>query len=144
MNKIENTLSLFNRGFNCAQALLATYGIEFGIQTEIAYRIAAPFGGGIGRMGDICGAVTGAFMIIGLKYGNTSPNQEDKTAMYNMVEQFVNRFKEHNQAHSIMCRELLGFDISKEGQLSDASYRIIGRKCPEFVKIAAQIIEEIL
>jgi C_GCAxxG_C_C family probable redox protein len=144
MTKIEPVLSLFNQGFNCTQALLATYGKRFGLNREAALKIGTPFGGGMGRMGKTCGAVTGAFMLIGLKYGVTTPDSERKIKAYELVEKFVEKFTSDTVPHSIVCSELLGFSFGSLNELSEDKYRIIQEKCPGYVRKAAEIIEEIL
>jgi C_GCAxxG_C_C family probable redox protein len=144
MDKRGAVVSLFNQGFNCAQALLAVYGVELGLKREIALKIATAFGGGMGRMGETCGAVTGAFMIIGLKHGTVIPNQKERQEVYRLVERFVERFKASNKYNSILCNELLGFDISSKKELDNNNHRIIKERCPEYIRNAAQIIEEII
>ena len=76
MNRVERAVSSFKEGFRCSQALLSTYGVQFGLNREVALRISEAFGGGMGRMGETCGAVTGAFMVIGLRYGKTRIEDE--------------------------------------------------------------------
>jgi hypothetical protein len=71
IDKISHALSVFDSGFNCSQSVLTAFCNEFGLQDEPGFRIACAFGGGMGRMAKTCGAVTGAFMVIGLKYGQT-------------------------------------------------------------------------
>lgn len=145
MDRIKIAESLFEQGVNCAQSLLAVYSIELGLNRETALKIASAFGGGIGRMGETCGAVTGAFMIIGLKYGMTDlEDKKAKTKTYELAEQFIKKFKSCNSSNSIMCRELIGFDISSEKELSLHAKEIIKLKCPKFIRDAAEIIEEIL
>ncbi|MFH1146890.1 MAG: C-GCAxxG-C-C family protein [Pseudomonadota bacterium] len=137
-------MATFLEGFNCAQALLSAYGAEFGLDHQAALRISGAFGGGIGRMGQTCGAVTGALMVIGLKYGRT--NIEDKGAeekTYDLVQEFVTRFIARNG--SISCRELLGCDLSTpEGRSFAKENKLIASVCPAFVRAAAEIVEQIL
>ena len=71
MTNVEDALSLFKNGFRCSQAILSTYGLQFGLDQELALKLASPFGGGMGSLGNTCGAVTGAILVIGLKYGNS-------------------------------------------------------------------------
>jgi C_GCAxxG_C_C family probable redox protein len=144
MTKIDTALSLFNQGFNCAQALLIAYGIELGLNRETALKIATPFGGGMGLMGETCGAVTGAFMVIGLKYGITTPDRNEKIKTYELIGRFVEEFKSSSAVHSIVCNELLGFDISSKKSHNHDTGDIINEKCPHYVKKAAEILEEIL
>jgi C_GCAxxG_C_C family probable redox protein len=144
MSNIETVLSLFDQGFNCTQALLATYGVAFGLNRETALKIGTPFGGGMGRMGETCGAVTGAFMLIGLKHGTTRPNSDETIKTYKLVKKFVEKFKSVHMPHSIACNELLGFTFSSVGELNEDQHRVIQEKCPGYVRKAAEIIQEVL
>ena len=98
----------------------------------------------MGRMGETCGGVTGALMVIGLRYGKTEiQDKQEKEMTYGLVKEFVNRFKSRNG--SIVCRELLGCDISTPEGLSIAKEKnLIATLCPKFVQDAAEIMEQIL
>ena len=144
MNKVDQAVSYFKNGNTCSQAVFSTYATEFGVDEAIALKIACPFGGGMSRMGKTCGAVTGAFMVLGLKYGRI--NVEDELARektYNLVIEFVNRFKSRN--NTIECEELIGCSIDTPEKLEIAKEKgIFENICPQFVKDAAEILEEIL
>jgi len=144
MSRVELAVSCFKEGFSCPQAILSTYGTQFGLRREIALKIAGAFGGGMGHMGETCGAVTGAFMVIGLRYGRTiagDRQSQDKTD--SLVNEFVNRFKSRNT--SIVCKELLGCDLSTpEGTNMAKEKNLFATICPGFVRDAAEIIEQIL
>jgi len=144
MNRVERAVSCFKDGFSCSQALLSTYGAQFGLNREIALKVSGAFGGGMSRMGETCGAVTGAFMVIGLKYGKTRVEDEwTKDETYRLVKEFVERFKSRNG--SIICRELLGCDISTPEEMKLAEEKkLVTTLCPKFVQDAAEIIEQIL
>jgi C_GCAxxG_C_C family probable redox protein len=143
-NATESAVSCFKQGFSCSQAILSTFGEQFGLNRETALKLAAGFGGGMGRMARTCGAVTGAFMILGLKYGATS--SEDKQAKeltYEKVREFAARFKERNG--TLECRELLGCDISTlEGLQTFKEKGLLSTHCPKFVRDAAEILEGML
>jgi C_GCAxxG_C_C family probable redox protein len=110
---------------------------------ETALRIGSAFGGGMGLMGGTCGAVTGAFMIIGLKHGAAdTENRESKTKTYELVKKFTERFKARND--SIICRELIGFDIGSKKDLDPDTWLTIIERCPEYITDAAEILEEII
>ncbi len=96
------------------------------------------------RMSETCGAVTGAFMVIGLKYGKTMPDNDDaRETTYGLVNRFVSRFKERNS--SIVCRDLLGHDLAtEEGRDRVAELNLIVTHCQKFVADAAQILDDIL
>lgn len=144
MSKVKSVVSCFEGGFSCSQAILSIYGEELGLDRETAMKIASAFGGGMGHMGETCGAVTGAFMVIGLKYGNTNAgDRKSKAKVYGLVKEFVTRFKLRNG--SIVCRELLGCDLStKEGLKRAKKQEVFVIRCPKFVRDAADIIEDIL
>jgi C_GCAxxG_C_C family probable redox protein len=144
MKRSEHAVSCIKNGFSCSQALLSTYGDQFGLNHELALKVSGAFGGGMGRMGETCGAVTGAFMVIGLKYGKTRADDElTKEKTYALVREFVKKFKTRNG--SIICRELLGYDISTpEGKQLVKEKQLYATLCPKYVQDAADIIEEIL
>lgn len=122
---------------------MAAYGVKLGMDYETALKVGSPFGGGIGLMGETCGAVTGAFMIIGLKQGATdTKNKASKARTYELVKKFVKRFKTRND--SIICRELIGFDIDSKKNLNPDAWMIVIERCPDYIKDASEILEEIL
>jgi len=144
MSRVELAVSCFKEGYICSQALLSTYGAQLGLDPEIALKVADGFGGEMARMGETCGAVTGAFMVIGLRHGRTiveDAQSHEKT--YSLVNEFVRRFQSRNE--SIMCRELLGCDISTPEKLNNAREKqLFTTICPKYVRDAAEIIEQIL
>jgi len=122
---------------------LAAYGVKLGMDYETALKVGSPFGGGMGLMGETCGAVTGAFMIIGLKQGATdTKNKASKAETYELVKKFVKRFKARND--SIICRELIGFDIGSKKDLDPDSWMVVIERCPDYIKDASEILEKIL
>ena len=142
--KSEQAVRKFRKGFNCSQAVLSVYAEEFGLCRETALKIACGFGGGMGRMALTCGAVTGAFMVIGLKYGNVDANEKEiKEKTYGLVREFARRFEKRNG--SSICRELLGCDISEpEGLRSAKENGLFTSVCPGLVRDAVEILEEML
>jgi len=144
LNEVDRAVARFAQGSNCAQAVLWAYAPHFGLAPEVAMRLAAPFGGGMARMGETCGAVTGAFMVIGLQLGNTTAeDQESKERTYQLVREFVRRFAARHG--SIKCRELLGCDLSTpEGWQRAREQGLFTTRCREFVRDSAQIVAELL
>ena len=144
MSKENIAVECFNNEYNCAQAVFSTYCEELGLNRELALKIACSFGAGMGRMAETCGAVTGAFMLIGLKHGkyrDEDTSSKDKT--YDLVREFSERFKASNG--SICCKELLGCDISTEGGLREAKEKgLWDTHCARYVKEAAHLVEELL
>jgi len=144
MTEAEKAVSCFEEGFMCSQALLVAYADQFGMDRRTALKVSAAFGGGMGRMGEICGAVTGAFMVIGLKYGRTEVKDVESHEKTNrLVQEFVRRFKAVHE--SIVCRELLGCDLStKEGQKIFVDNKLRQTLCTKFVSDAAEIVGQLL
>jgi C_GCAxxG_C_C family probable redox protein len=142
MTKCETALDLLARRFNCAQAILGAYGPAEGLGMDDCLRVAAPFGGGIGQLGETCGAVSGALMVLGLRYGGeAATNPQAKAALYERVREFVLRFKARNQ--SIVCRDLLGCDISTpEGWQQVQARQTHQTVCPKFIRDAAEFLDE--
>jgi len=141
--KVEQAVFLFKQGFNCSQAILAVYGEQFGLKHKTALKLACGFGGGM-RMAETCGAVTGAFMVIGLKHGAiTTEDKSAKQETYELVKEFAKKFKSRNG--SVICKELLGCDISTpEGIKIAQENNLFSSLCPKMVQDAAEIIEEMM
>lgn len=135
---------LFRSGFSCSQAVFAAYSDSFGLEKNLALKIAQPFGGGIAQRGELCGAVAGAFLAIGLKHGRTQPDDsEAKETTYRLMHEFIRRF--HSIHGTIVCKELLGFDLSTpEGHDQAAESGRFENFCPGLVRTSAAILEELL
>ena len=144
MDKVDFAVSSFKEGFNCSQSVLATYSRLNGLNREVALKIAQAFGGGMARMGRTCGAVTGAFMVIGLKHGKVKAEDEEaKEKTYEIVREFVKRFKSLNG--SIICKDLLGYDLdTPEGREQVEEKQICETLCPKFVQNSVEILEKFL
>jgi C_GCAxxG_C_C family probable redox protein len=144
MTNADRALALFREGFSCSQAVLAAYAEGLGLPRDLALRVAQPFGGGIAKSGDWCGAVTGAFLVIGLKHGRVRADDtaaKDKT--YALVQDFVRLFREkHGTAR---CNELLGCDIgTPEGQKVIDEKKLHRTVCEGLIRDAADILDRIL
>ena len=140
-DRVEQAVALFTGGMACSQAILATYGPLFGFDRDEAIRIARGFGGGMGRLSETCGAVTGAFMAISLKFDGT--DKQTKEDNYALMQEFARRFK--SKHHSLNCTQLLDCDLSKPED--QAKFRELGRMqshCICYVREAAQHLEELL
>ena len=144
MDQSEQAVRLFESGFSCAQAVFAACSSRVGIDELTALRVSSGFGAGCGRLGMTCGAVTGAFMAIGLHRGNTvATDQAAKGETYMLVRVLADRFKEKHG--TILCRELLDCDISTpEGYKQATEKGVFRSKCPYYVKDAAEIAQDIL
>ena len=142
-SKVEQAVQRFSEGFNCSQAVFGTYCQQFGLDSKQAYKVATGFGGGM-HINSVCGAVTGALMVLGLKYGNaTAADKNAKAKAYEKVVGYTKRFKARNG--SVMCAELLGADISTANGMKKAQENeLFDSICPKMVREAAEILEEML
>jgi C_GCAxxG_C_C family probable redox protein len=144
MGNIEDAVSNFEAGFSCSQSIAAAFGPEMGLERTLALRVAAGLGGGLASSGQTCGAVSGALLIIGLKYGRIEADDEEaKEKTYRLGGEFLERFGSH--AGSTVCRELLGYDVSDPEQKQLAKEKeLFTSVCPRLVRDAAEILEQIL
>jgi C_GCAxxG_C_C family probable redox protein len=144
MSRIDKAVSNFRGDLNCAQSILGAYGPHYGLDQNTALKISTGFGGGIARFGRTCGAVAGAYMTIGLKYGmGENDDKELKEKTYHVIREFSRKFQENNG--SVLCKELLGCDINTpEGIEYFTQNELFERKCIQCVKNAAEILEELL
>jgi C_GCAxxG_C_C family probable redox protein len=140
---VEEAVELFRGGCACSQAVLAPVAERLGLDRGQAMRISACFAGGM-RGGEVCGAVTGAYMALGLAHcGSDCVSGEGRQAAYAEVASFNKAFRERHG--SLLCRELLGCDLSTpEGAKSASEQHLFLTKCPELVRDAALILDEAL
>uniref|UniRef100_UPI003216C1D5 C-GCAxxG-C-C family protein n=1 Tax=uncultured Draconibacterium sp. TaxID=1573823 RepID=UPI003216C1D5 len=125
---------------NCAQTVFSLFANEIGLDEKTALKIASGFGGGM-ACAETCGAVTGAYMVIGMKHGHSTSDAEAKAATKLKIQQFNKQFKaEHN---SLICKELTGYDISTpEGAAAAKEEGVFTNECPLFIKTACNIIDK--
>jgi len=143
MNHTEAAAAVFAQGACCSQAVFSAYAAEYGLDRDTAMKVAAGFGAGMGRMVQTCGAVTGAYMVIGLKYGAASGDREAKENTYRLVREFAQKFTAKNG--SLVCSELLGCDISKpEGFEKMKSQGLHAKVCAKLVHDACELLDEVL
>jgi C_GCAxxG_C_C family probable redox protein len=144
MDHKETAVQYFQSGFNCAQSVFAAYADELGLQKDHALKISTGFGGGMARLQKTCGAVTGSFMVLGLKYGKDSDGDDsarDKT--YKLVRIFADRFTA--QHGTLECSKLMGCDLNTpEGQLYSREYNLHANVCTQCIKTAAGLLDELL
>ncbi len=143
MDYKQKAQEYFGHGFNCAQSVLAPFAEELGISEELALKIASSFGGGA-RCGELCGAVSGALMALGLKQGHYhTGDMEEKAKAGARAMEFNGRFCERNG--SIVCKELLGYDLSVPEQLETLKEQgLFQTVCPKLVCDATEILEEMI
>lgn len=143
MTKAEKALELFANNFNCSQAVLTAFAPDFGLDEKLALMLGTQFGGGA-RNGEMCGAVSGALMVLGLKYGHyESENSEQKSRAYAIATEYTKRFKELNS--SIVCRDLLGYDLTNPDDMACIKEKnLFGDICHKMIKSAVEVLEGIL
>jgi len=147
MNKKELASQYFDQGYGCAQSVLAAFANDYGLDEKLALKMAAGFGSGMGRLCEVCGALTGAFMVIGLKHGRviTDGNKygDETETTYRLVREAADHFKQRNG--SIYCRELIGHDLNDPQQrVRVVELGLFNTTCTRCVLDAVEIIEEIL
>lgn len=142
-DKVKKAEDFFRQGYNCSQAVFAAFAEDLGLDLETALKLSSSFGAGMGRLREVCGAVSGMFMAAGMKYGYSDPkDQTAKAEHYRLIQELAQKFREENG--SIVCRELLGLPGGADKPVPEA--RTPGyykkRPCVELVKCAAKIMQE--
>lgn len=133
----------FKEGYNCSQAVALAFSDEIGLDRETLLKITSSFGGGMGRLREVCGAVSGMFIIAGLLQGYTSPEDLSKKAEhYALIQRLAGLFKEKNGSY--VCRELINGDTSSDKTFLRTSKYYKKRPCVSLVGDAAEILAEIL
>ncbi|OGR42248.1 MAG: hypothetical protein A2X28_09550 [Elusimicrobia bacterium GWA2_56_46] len=134
----------FTEGYRCSEAILTSYCGEFGLEKDLAMKIGCAFGGGLGSYGEVCGAITGSIIILGLKHGRTNKDDaKTRVKTDKQIQTFLKRFKSKHK--NIRCNDLIGFDRSTpKGHDIAAASGVFKKLCPGLVKDAAEILEELL
>lgn len=135
----DKAVDLFLQGKNCSQAVFAAFAPDLGLTEEMALAVSIGLGGGVGRMREVCGAVSGSAMLVGLKYPEL-----DKTSVYKKVRLIIDEFKKTN--HSIVCKELLGLTKPETSSVPEARTEEYYKKrpCVKIVEDAALAVEKVL
>ena len=139
----EKAMENFKQGYNCSQSVFLAFQDQYFMDSETALRISSSFGGGMGRLREVCGAVSGMFMVAGMLYGYTEPKDHtSKTKHYERIQDLAREFKDRN--HSIICRELLGLGAGADSPIPEFRTKEYYKKrpCVELVGMAAEIMEE--
>lgn len=139
----EKGKKFFKEGYNCAQAVFCAFAEEIGMNFETALKISSSFGGGMGRLREVCGAVSAMFMIAGIKFGYAVPNDDKiKAEHYTRIQELAERFK--NKNNSLICRELLKLDVQSDSPIpskrTEQYYKT--RPCEELVADACEIMAD--
>jgi len=140
----DKAISCFKDGFNCSQAVFSTFAPLYDLDYKLALRVAGAFGGGMGSMGETCGAVTGSFMVIGLEHGKVNADDKiSKGKTYRYVQEFTKRFEQ--KYGSIKCKILLGYDLNTEEGIKMAKEKgLFINFCPGLIEEAVDILEQLI
>ena len=143
MSHAEKAVEYYNNNFNCSQGVFTAFATEMGMDEKLALRIATNFGGGE-RKGELCGAVAGALMALGLRCGHCDCEDiEGKAKAYAISTEFMDRFIKENG--SVVCRDLLGYDLTKEeDKVVIMEQNLFRTLCPKMVESAARILDEMI
>lgn len=143
MSRKESAMKLFDEGCNCSQAVLMAYADDYKIDRSIIEKIAVPFGGGMSKQGKTCGCLSGALMVIGLKYGADSTTIiANRGKSYNMGKGYINKFSETFGATD--CHDLIKLDLNKQEELEHAIKNVFGSRCKNMVGGTIEILDEFL
>ena len=142
--KEQKAEDLFGNGYNCSQAVLASFCEDYGLDKNIAANLAVPFGGGLGRQGEICGCLSGALMVLGLHYGNDSTNDIDvRIKNYDIAKDFCKKFKELNGGMD--CKDIIKFNLANlEERQKAQEQNVFKNRCSNVVKQTVSLLEEFL
>ena len=142
MTHQKKSMELYSSGCNCAQAVLCAFTDETGLDMNLSLKLASPFGGGMGRQREVCGAVSAMFMIVGIKYGYTDlKDRKLKDNHYKLIQDLTRKFK--NEAGSIICKELLSLPDGAESPVSaERTQAYYKRPCRELIGLAVEIIDK--
>ena len=145
MDHAERARELFLEGYNCAQAVVCAFDDLTGLDRETAARLSSSFGGGMGRLREVCGTVSGALLVLGMLCGYSDPGDPSaKIEHYHLVQEFAHRFREING--TIVCRELLaGIKVKPGNEPEERTAKYYAsRPCLRHVGEAAAIAEQLL
>ncbi|MFA4877416.1 MAG: C-GCAxxG-C-C family protein [Methanoregula sp.] len=144
LTRADDAEATFTGGFSCAQSVCLAFAGDYGIDKETCLKLSCALGGGMGHTDNTCGAVTGALMVIGMKYGRTRlDDMAAKEKTYEVTKEFIAEFMRRN--HSLRCTDLLGYNLSHPREFGLAKEKgVFKSTCPLLVRSAAEILEEIL
>ena len=143
MDHATKAAELFLGGYNCAQAVAVAFCDVTGLDEKTAAKLASPFGGGMGRLREVCGAVSGMLMVLGYLYGyDNSDDGDTKMQVYTQVQELANKFREING--SIICREILKNPPSDPNPSPRTEEYYAKRPCARMVMVAAELMDEFI
>jgi C_GCAxxG_C_C family probable redox protein len=139
----EKAVQRLNEGYNCAQSVLLTMFEHWNGRSQLIPKIATGFGGGIGRCGSVCGALSGGVMALGIKYGSNEPSVEKRLRAYELAQKLYKQFEKNHG--SVLCQALIGYDLSNPGELEKAKKaKVFDEKCVNFVRKTIESMLELV
>lgn len=145
MTRREAAMANFMKGYNCSQSIVLAFADMLDIDEKSLLKMSSSFGGGMGRLREVCGSVSGMFMVAGLLYGYDGPETgQVKADHYARIQELAHRFEE--QHGSIVCRELLGLNVRHDVPVPEARTTEYYKKrpCPEIIGDAAEILDQFI
>jgi len=144
MNKVDLALDGLKSGYSCSQSVFSVFAEKLGLDKEASLKVSSAFGGGIAGMGETCGAVIGALMALGLKYGSSEPSKKhEDQEIHRYAEAFLSRIKSKNG--TITCREILGVNVAIPEEFKMAKEKgLFEKKCPPIVKLSIEIAADLI
>ena len=143
MNKSEKAVQTFDGGLNCAQSVLTPFLEKLNIDKSTVLKLSSGFGAGMGRLQETCGAMTGAYMVLGLKYGKYQPDDDSNEKVVELIQEFTKRFK--NEHQHTTCRDLLNCDLNtEEGQAYVEQNNLHEEVCSKCVGDSVKILEDLI
>jgi C_GCAxxG_C_C family probable redox protein len=138
----EKASNLFLKGYNCSQSVLLAMSEHWGLENNLVPKIATGFGGGIGRCGSVCGALTGGVMALSIRYGTNEPSAEKRLQTYELSRKFFEQFEKRN--NGVLCRDLIGYTLSNPDEQKKArEENVFQKKCARYVENAVTILLEL-
>ena len=145
-NKAKLAGELFAQGYNCSQSVIAAWADEIGLDRQTALLVSSGFGGGMGRLREVCGAVSGAFMVLSYKFGSTDVSDgKAKAALYETIQAFASRFKQENRFDSIVCRDMLGLSGASAPTPAERTAEYYKKRpCRELIELSSGLLGEFI
>ena len=141
MDRSERAAQLFLKGYNCSQSVVIAFSDLTGLDSEQSARLASSFGGGMGRMREVCGAVSGMYLVLGMLYGYSDPlDYEGKRQQYGVIQELAAKFRE--KAGSIVCREILKNPPSDPAPTVRTQQFYAQRPCARMIMLAVSLLED--
>ncbi len=138
----EGAVQHHDEGYNCAQSVLLALSEDWNIRNELIPKVATGLGGGIGRSGSVCGALTGGVLALGLKYGTNESSAEKRKEAYEKSSRLYKRFR--TEFGTVLCKELIGYDLSNPKELEEAQKAdVFQNRCTNFIRQTAGFVEEL-